>query len=703
MNQKKSTKRTLITSALSLVLCMAMLIGTTFAWFTDSVVSKGNIIKSGSLQVEMEWADGTKSPTDGATWTDASEGAIFDYDKWEPGYVQARHIKVSNVGNLAFKYRLNILPVAPAANGEVNLADVIDVYVLTNPTTGITRESLAGMRKVGTLSELMADADGAAYGVLLPKEGSTNVNLAPEDETIAATESVTMCIALKMQESAGNEYQNATVGEGFSVELVATQYTWENDSFDNQYDAGLEILEEGDILVEEDKIQYIQTPEGEKVLYLVTEDYASDTVNIPEGVTALGNYAFYYNKNVKTVNVPSSVKDLGRAFDSSTVETVNLSKGLETISNRAFRNTSALKTVTIPSTVTTIEESAFQNTGITEIVVPASVTSIEKAAFGYCPNLKTITIEGNPVIENYAARACASLETVNLLGENVTFSVTSMVFSNAESGMAEKLTIYVVNSTVADAVEKANGSTSARKYKIVTKATTADSIAESLANGKDVAFADDITASLSGSAIYGTPVALIQQNGGTIDGNGHSLDIENPAYNGYAIETYGGTIKNLTINSTVGRGIVISSPKEDVYITNVVINGPGYAINTTEHQAKNLVVTNSTVNGWTSFAGLNSVTFNACKFGENTAKYWQGMGYDRDYDRLIRPYVSTVFKSCVFEKGFYLDLSALEVDCVVTLDNCTVNDTVLTADNYTGNITIELPGGRTVADCVVFK
>ncbi len=701
MNQKKSTKRTLITSTLSLVLCMAMLIGTTFAWFTDSVISNGNIIASGKLDAELKY----KNKYDDTEWIDASTGAIFNYDRWEPGYVDVKYVQVANTGNLAFKYRLNIVPETPVVDGEVDLADVIDVYVVAEPQGQITRQSLETMKKAGTLAELMEDADGAAYGVLLPAEdvAAKDIELAEEDKAIAVQGATTMCIALKMQETAGNEYQELSVGDGFRVELLATQYTWEKDSFDNQYDAGLEILEEGDLLVEENAIQYVYTEDGEKVLYLVTENYTSDTVNVPEGVTSLGNYSFYYNSNVKTVNVPASVKDLGRAFDSSKVETVNLSEGLESISNRAFRNTSALKNVTIPSTVTTIQESAFQNSGITESVVPASVTSIEKAAFGYCPNLKTITIEGNPVIENYAARACASLETVNLLGENVTFSGTSMVFSNAESGMAEKLTIYVVNSTVADAVEKANGSTSARKYKIVTKATTADSIAESLASGKDVAFADDITASLSGSAIYGTPVALIQQNGGTIDGNGHSLDIENPAYNGYAIETYGGTIKNLTINSTVGRGIVISLPKEDIYLENVVIDGPGYAINTTEHNGKNLVVTNSTVNGWTSLAGLDSVTFNVCKFGENTAKYWQNMGYDQDYDRLIRPYVSTVFKSCVFEKGFYLDLSALEADCVVTLDNCTVNDTVLTADNYTGNITIELPGGRTVADCVVFK
>lgn len=232
MNQKKSTKRTLITSALSLVLCMAMLIGTTFAWFTDSVVSEGNIIKAGKLDAELNYKTALAEE-----WKDASEGAIFNYDLWEPGYVDAKYVQVANIGNLAFKYRLNIVPETPVAEGEVNLADVIDVYIVAEPTEDITRGSLASIKKVGTLSQLMADADGAAYGILLPKEGSKEVELAPEDAAIAVTEQVTLGIALKMQEEAGNEYQELSVGGGFRVELLATQYTWENDNFDNQYDA----------------------------------------------------------------------------------------------------------------------------------------------------------------------------------------------------------------------------------------------------------------------------------------------------------------------------------------------------------------------------------------------------------------------------------------------------------------------------------
>ena len=73
MRKTASTKRALLMSVLSLLLCVSMFIGTTFAWFTDSVTSASNIIKSGSLDVEMTWSN------DNASWKDASAGAIFDY------------------------------------------------------------------------------------------------------------------------------------------------------------------------------------------------------------------------------------------------------------------------------------------------------------------------------------------------------------------------------------------------------------------------------------------------------------------------------------------------------------------------------------------------------------------------------------------------------------------------------------------------
>ena len=95
---------------------------------------------------------------------------------------------------------------------------------------------------------------------------------------------------------------------------------------------------------------------------------------------------------------------------------------------------------------------------------------------------------------------------------------------------------------------------------------TANGVNYALSQGYTTVFAEDVAAPLANSAIYGTPVAVVMKEGGVLDGNGFSLDIENPQYNSYAVETYGGTIKNLTIDTPVGRGIVISSPKQDIYI-----------------------------------------------------------------------------------------------------------------------------------------
>ena len=228
MTNKKTTKRALVMSVLSLVLCVSMFVGTTFAWFTDEVVSSNNIIKSGSLDVKMLWSE------DNTSWKDASTGTIFDYQYWEPGYTDVKYIKIQNVGDLALKFRLDIIPNVLPAAGAFNLADVIDVYML--PAEDIDRSDVESAIPVGTLSELITDPDGAAYGALLPAagvgSGRNNGIDAPKGE-------IAYCIVLKMRESADNNYQNLSVGDGFKVRLLATQYTYEEDSFDEEYDEGL--------------------------------------------------------------------------------------------------------------------------------------------------------------------------------------------------------------------------------------------------------------------------------------------------------------------------------------------------------------------------------------------------------------------------------------------------------------------------------
>lgn len=216
MTNSKNTKRALLASILSVALCCAMLIGSTFAWFTDSVTSSGNQIIAGNLKVDLIHVDDGKE----VSIKDNPKHKIFNYDKWEPGYTVMETLKVVNKGNLALKYEVRI-----AATGEVSeLADVIDVYYIKDGAQITDRTQLNDANKIGTLAQVLAKPY-AAKGNLLGKEGET------VDSDIAT-------IALKMQESADNEYQGLSIGSEFAVVIVATQDTVENDSFDNQYDAG---------------------------------------------------------------------------------------------------------------------------------------------------------------------------------------------------------------------------------------------------------------------------------------------------------------------------------------------------------------------------------------------------------------------------------------------------------------------------------
>ncbi len=215
-------------------------------------------------------------------------------------------------------------------------------------------------------------------------------------------------------------------------------------------------------------------------------------------------------------------------------------------------------------------------------------------------------------------------------------------------------------------------------------------LADALANGKDAVLSDDIVdAPVNTKAPYGNyyGVAL---NGGVLDGNGNSLDFNEGELNNGSLDNYGimvsaGTIKNVDITG-VFRGIVIMNPTDDIYIDNVTIGGEDvcYAINTAEGDGTHsLIVTNSTIAGWNSYGtAIKDLSFTDCTFA-------QGEYYTNVYGRLVKPYVTTVFENCEFSSKYYIDLSALEDGCTITLKNCTVNGVKLTAENWKDLIVAE--------------
>ena len=215
------TKTSLLKSALALLLCVSMLIGSTFAWFTSSVTSKGNIIQSGNLNIEMYWTDDLNS----GVWYNVEDDAhntIFSYDNWEPGYTDVKYIKLVNKGNLALNYKLTLTP-----QGSVGkLAEVINVFFADHAVDVKSREDLPKLGAIGLLSNVM-NGGAPACGTLLAANQQSDLH--PRGEVI-------MTIAMNMLTTAGNEYQGENSGD-FTITALATQASSEQDSFGSDYDS----------------------------------------------------------------------------------------------------------------------------------------------------------------------------------------------------------------------------------------------------------------------------------------------------------------------------------------------------------------------------------------------------------------------------------------------------------------------------------
>ena len=206
---KTNSKKALLSSAFALVLSVAMLIGTTFAWFTDTASTGVNKIVSGNLKVDIigENSDShiEKLNFKKAAATDAEAGAAI---LWEPGcrYL-TEGFRIANKGNLALKWKAQVNKGTTAANeGNFDLLDVIDFYLVTKAADGTETET--------ALDEFTGN---------LKKTETSDVYY----------------IKGVMQTTAGNDYQGLTL-DGITITVVATQDTVENDSFNNQYDKDAE-------------------------------------------------------------------------------------------------------------------------------------------------------------------------------------------------------------------------------------------------------------------------------------------------------------------------------------------------------------------------------------------------------------------------------------------------------------------------------
>ena len=194
MNNTRTTKRALLSSVMAVLICVAMLIGTTFAWFTDTASTAVNKIQSGTLKVDIVKEDGETSIRNESMSFVNKDGSANIL--WEPGATfMTPAFKIKSTGSLALKYKLTL--------------------------NGITGDNM--LLKVIKFSVVKADG--------------TEVNLDTFEGHLTPDAALSDALYIKgyMEKTANNDYQGKTL-EGLGITVVATQYNHESDSIGPDYD-----------------------------------------------------------------------------------------------------------------------------------------------------------------------------------------------------------------------------------------------------------------------------------------------------------------------------------------------------------------------------------------------------------------------------------------------------------------------------------
>ena len=232
MSTKRATKRALLTSILAICLCLVMLVGSTFAWFTDTASTGVNKIQAGNLKIDLVMDKNENSTYTSIAGEDAAifgkEGSLIAQNKstdtlWEPGKTQIVFLGVQNKGNLAVKYNIVI---NVADNG---LADALEYAIVDGAKA-------TDMRTVNSWADIKALPNVQTGDVKAGKTVAAENGVLDEIVNGAKDETDYFALAVHMKEEAGNGYMDKDVT--IDVTVTATQAAAESDSFGKTYDEG---------------------------------------------------------------------------------------------------------------------------------------------------------------------------------------------------------------------------------------------------------------------------------------------------------------------------------------------------------------------------------------------------------------------------------------------------------------------------------
>lgn len=479
MRQEKKvggTKRALLTSVLALVLSLAMLAGSTFAWFTDTASTGVNRIVSGNLDVGLQyWGVGEDGQKKWLTAEDSKK--LFDENAlWEPGYTQIVYLKVKNDGNLALTYAMQITPVHETVGVNVDGEEFKLSDYIKFGWTAFTVDGTGAPVALGREAAQTGVGDGAQLGTTLHRQAA---------EPLAAGAEELVALVAWMPEDVGNEANYSTVQPTIelSLKVLATQAAVESDSFNNTYDAaaadkeGLDSKpeynysyteEEGVTLITDENGKVVKAvvsgvngkvPDGlfanlkqsvdenGKPIAVPAERWADLTevvieegvteigkdvfqgcvgltkVTIPDSVKKIGTWSFYMCKGLKNVDIPANMEIGDSSFRQSGLEQVTVSGG--SVGNYAFHRSEDLKKITV--NCETIGEEAFSGCDyLTDITLGENVKTLGDKAFYTCDALERVEIPS----------------TVTDIGEKTFYSCPALKEAIIRAGTVKAGTFY---------------------------------------------------------------------------------------------------------------------------------------------------------------------------------------------------------------------------------------------------------------------
>lgn len=614
---KSNTKRALLSSVLAMILCLGLLIGTTFAWFTDSVTSSGNKIKAGTLDIQLLMdgdVDGTYDDISNNNSPIFGEGSIAQNNNaetlWEPGKTQVAYLAIKNNGNLALKYTVGL----DVQNVSKDLYEVMEYAIVPDADANhkVTSWTSGNSVEVGTQS--------VSGDVSLPV-GATHC----------------FALVIHMDEEAGNEYQGGEVN--FDLTVLATQDTVESDSFNNQYDKDAVY---GDVMVSsdaelkaaiEDSDMKVIAVNGDLTYDWGSESYENSKALLMKGKTFLG------------ANEAASITFAGYGSANPIVDAT-------------FRNIT-IKDSTVGDNEASWEHGylEFKNLNAVNVTFADSIMLDGDNSLMNCAMNNTISgwygiwIEGgNTVIKNSSFRGTRSVKIHEAYGTDV----ESVVIDNCVFGsLSEKPGVVIGDLNAATKVTIKNstfvncqaGDQDKYIYESDTDVTTfafSETNNEVVGGVTTVADATEILAATAGGDLFLTD-----------DVSYNNTDPEKQlileATNAINFNGNGSTITSAGADPSVGNhGYVafVPSAGEDVTVSDLTVTGTGfvelghYGLGGGDYVANNLVVKDlvSTLangdKGFTlacGFAHYGNATLNDCVMTGTTAMIDGAMAVDAGF------------------------------------------------------------------------